>query len=150
MIYYTYKKNLLLFILFITFIVSHILLSIYFIAIFFLGFMLIYFIKNNSFFIRLSIMLFIIFIELHNGFYIFSIFFLFFFIFFYIVPSLKRIILFSEINCYIYITIFYIAIFILYTLVNDFNYYFFKTIVFNIIIDFILVLMLLLWLDLNF
>jgi hypothetical protein len=144
MIYYTDKKNLLLFIIFITFIVSHILLSIYFIAIFFLGFMLIYFIKNNSFFIRLSIMLFIIFIELHNGFYIFSIFFLFFFIFFYIVPSLKRIILFSEINCYIYITIFYIAIFILYTLVNDFNYYFFKTIVFNIIIDFILVLMLLL------
>lgn len=87
----------------------------------------------SLFFVLLTILL----IELNNGFMPFSLIMLSFFLYSFIIPYLKRVLSLDSINAYVYIAVFYLGVFILWTLNNESSAQLNYTLLINLIIDFI-------------
>ncbi|RXJ87054.1 hypothetical protein [Arcobacter sp. CECT 8985] len=129
-------------IVFISTILINFISSIYFNPIFLAGVLFLTFIKilkreyyYSAFFLAIAML----FIELNNGFKPFSLILLTCFIYSFIVPYIKRIISYSQLNEYLYILTFYIGFTIIYILNNSFSNELFFTIFINIVIDFLIV-----------
>ena len=115
--------------------------SIYFFPILLLGILFMAFficLKRRYYYSLLMVIFAIFFIELNNGFKAFSITLLATFIYVFIVPYVKRVLSFTALNPYIYITVFYIGLYFLWSFNNDINTQIYYTIFINIIIDFII------------
>lgn len=78
------------------------------------------------------------FIELNNGFKPLSLFLLATFVYVFLVPSINRIFTFSSLNSYIYITVFYLGVTIVWSIDHQITLYFAAIVLINLIIDFIL------------
>jgi len=130
-----------IFLLFLTTIIVNTISSIYFFPILLLGVLFMGFfvcLKNRYYYSLLFIIIAFLFIELNNGFKVFSITLLASFIYIFITPYIKRVLSFNTLNPYIYITIFYIGIYILWLINNDYSIELTVTLLINLIIDFIL------------
>jgi hypothetical protein len=77
------------------------------------------------------------FIELNNGFKIFSITILATFIYLFITPYIKRVLSFNSLNSYIYIAIFYFGIYILWAINNEITAQLNYILLINLLIDLI-------------
>lgn len=77
------------------------------------------------------------FIELNNGFKIFSITVLATFIYLFITPYIKRVLSFNSLNSYIYIVIFYFGIYILWAINNEITAQLNYILLINLLIDLI-------------
>lgn len=77
------------------------------------------------------------FIELNNGFKIFSITILATFIYLFITPYIKRVLSFNSLNSYIYIAIFYLGIYILWAINNEITAQLNYILLINLLIDLI-------------
>ncbi len=77
------------------------------------------------------------FIELNNGFKIFSITVLATFIYLFITPYIKKILSFNSLNSYIYIAIFYLGIYILWAINNEITAQLNYILLINLLIDLI-------------
>ena len=132
---------LFIFLLFLLSIFVNTISSIYFFPILFLGILFIAFsvcLKKRYYYSLTFIVLAFLFIELNSGFKAFSITLIAILIYTFISPKIKRILSFSTLNPYIYITIFYLAIFILWSLQYEVSSQLYYTMLINIVIDFIL------------
>ena len=94
---------------------------------------------KKSYYYSLSlVMLTMLLIELNNGFKPLSILLLAIFIYIFIAPYIKRVLSFHTLNSYIYISIFYLGIYILWAINNDVTAQLNYTIAINLVIDFII------------
>ncbi|WP_320034249.1 hypothetical protein ACMC56_10120 [Campylobacterota bacterium DY0563] len=78
------------------------------------------------------------FIELNNGFKIFSLSLLATFVYVFIAPYIKRTLSFNSFNSYIYMAVFYLGIYIMWSLNNDLTPQINYTLLVNLVIDFII------------
>lgn len=129
-------------IIFICAILINFISSIYFNPVFLAGVLFLTFIKilkreyyYSAFFLALAML----YLELNNGFKPFSLILLSCFIYSFIVPYIKRIISYSQLNEYLYIFVFYLGFTFLYILNNSYSSDLFFTIFINIVIDFLIV-----------
>ncbi|MFV0563884.1 hypothetical protein [Malaciobacter mytili] len=116
--------------------------SIYFNPVFLIGILFLTFInilKKEFYYSAFFLALAIFFIELNNGFKPFSLILLSFFIYAFIVPYIKRVVSYSQLNDYLYILIFYFGFTLLYIANNSYSHELLFTIFINIVIDFIIV-----------
>ncbi|RXJ70024.1 hypothetical protein CRV08_00220 [Halarcobacter ebronensis] len=77
-------------------------------------------------------------IELNNGFKIFSLSLLSAFIYIFITPYIKRILTFSSLNSYIYMAVFYLGVYIMWSFNNEVNFQLNYTLIINLLIDFVI------------
>lgn len=130
-----------IFLLFLTVIIVNTISSIYFFPLLLLGLLFMGFfvcLKKRYYYSLFFIIIAFLFIEVNNGFKVFSITLLASFIYIFIAPYIKRVLSFNALNSYIYITIFYIGIYFLWLINNDFSTQLTITLLINLIIDFIL------------
>lgn len=130
-----------IFLLFLTAIIVNTISSIYFFPILLLGILFMGFfvcLKKRYYYSLFFIVIAFLFIEVNNGFKVFSITILASFIYIFIAPYIKRVLSFNALNSYIYITIFYIGIYFLWLINNDLSAQLTITLLINLIIDFIL------------
>ncbi|WP_072680775.1 hypothetical protein [Arcobacter sp. LA11] len=130
-----------IFLLFLTTIIVNTISSIYFFPIMLLGILFMGFfvcLKNRYYYSLLFIIMGFLFIELNNGFKAFSITLLASFVYIFIAPYIKRVLSFNTLNPYIYISIFYIGVYVLWLINNDYSNELAVTLFTNLIIDFIL------------
>jgi len=119
----------------------NILSSIYFFPILLLGvlFMAFFICLKKAYYYSLSfVILTIILIEANNGFKPLSVVLLVTFIYIFVAPYIKRVLSFNTLNSYIYMTTFYIGLYILWLLNNDMTTHLNYTLMINLIIDFII------------
>jgi hypothetical protein len=132
---------LFIFLLFLITIFANTISSIYFFPILLLGMLFMAFfvcLKKRYYYSLTFIVISFLFVELNNGFKLFSITLLAAFIYIFIAPYIKRVLSFNTLNPYIYITIFYLGIYILWSFHNELTTQLNYTLFINIIIDFIL------------
>jgi len=130
-----------IFLLFLTTIIVNTISSIYFFPLLLLGILFMGFfvcLKNRYYYSLFFVILSFLFIELNNGFKAFSITLLASFLYIFIAPYIKRVLSFNTLNSYIYITIFYIGVYILWLLNNEYSSQLAVTLLINLIIDFLL------------
>lgn len=130
-----------IFLLFLTAITVNTISSIYFFPLLLLGVLFMGFfvcLKKRYYYSLFFVISSFLFIELNNGFKAFSITLLASFIYIFIAPYIKRVLSFNSLNPYIYITIFYVGVYALWLLNNDFSAQLTVTLLINLIIDFIL------------
>lgn len=77
----------------------------------------------------------IVFIELNNGFKPLSIILLSLFIYIFVAPYIKRVLSFHSLNPYIYISVFYLGVYFIWSLNNEITTHLNVTILINLIID---------------
>ena len=114
--------------------------SVYFFPIFLLGslFMAFFVCIQKGYFYSLSlVMLSILLIEINNGFKPLSVILLTIFIYVFIAPYIKRVLSFNSLNSYIYISIFYLGLYILWAMNNQITTQLNYTLLINLAIDFI-------------
>lgn len=141
------KKNILdnpffLFFIFILTIITNTISSIYFSSIMLAGFVFLAFMKciRNRYYYSLFFMtLSLLFIELNNGFYAFSLIFLSLFSYVFIIPKIKQVMSYSGLNYFVYVIWFYLAMVIIWSLSNEIDITLIGTVFLNLIIDFILI-----------
>ncbi len=130
-----------IFLLFLTTIIVNTISSIFFFPILLLGILFMGFfvcLKNRYYYSLFFIISAFLFVELNNGFKAFSITLLASFLYIFIAPYIKRVLSFNSLNSYIYITIFYIGVYFLWILNNDYSSQLTVTLLMNLIIDFII------------
>jgi len=113
--------------------------SIYFFPILFLGVLFISFViclKRRHNYSLFFIIITFCFIEINNGFKIFSLSLLSTFVYLFIAPYIKRTLSFNNLNPYIYISVFYLGVYIMWLLNNDLSSQLNYTLLINIVIDF--------------
>lgn len=140
------KKNLLdnhffIFFLFIFTAIVTTISSIYFFSIMLSGILFLGFkkcLKNKAYYSLCFILLSFLFVELNNGFKPFSLILLATFTYIFVVPYLKRVISFNDLNNYVYIICFYMGVGGVWVLTYDSSFYLFGTIIVNVLIDFII------------
>lgn len=128
--------------IFISIIIINTLSSIYFMPILLIGSVFILFTQcliKKYYYYTFLITLIILFIELNNGFPLFSLILLFIFLYLYIIPRIKKVISFKILNYYIYILLLYVGIVIIWYFSNRIETNFTKIILFNILLDCILI-----------
>lgn len=114
--------------------------SVYFFPIFLLGSLFIAFfvcLKKGYYYSLSLVMLSILLIEVNNGFKPLSVILLTIFIYVFIAPYIKRVLSFNSLNSYIYISIFYLGIYILWGINNEITTQLNYTLLINLVIDFI-------------
>lgn len=114
--------------------------SVYFFPIFLLGslFMAFFVCIQKGYFYSLSlVMLSILLIEINNGFKPLSVILLTIFIYVFIAPYIKRVLSFNSLNSFIYISIFYLGLYILWAINNEITTQLNYTLLINLVIDFI-------------
>ncbi len=122
-------------------ILVNIISSIYFFPILLFGtlFIAFYICLNKKYYYSLSfVILTIILLELNNGFKPLSVVLLIIFIYTFIAPYIKRVLSFHTLNPYLYMTTFYIGLYLLWLINNNITMHLNYTILINIIIDFII------------
>lgn len=122
-------------------ILTNIISSIYFFPILFLGVLFMSFfvtLKKRYHYSLIFIIITFCFIELNNGFKIFSLSLLATFIYIFIAPYIKRTLTFTSLNSYIYISVFYIGVYIMWSFNNDLTPQLNYTLLINVLIDFII------------
>lgn len=132
---------LFIFLLFLITIFANTISSIYFFPILLLGMLFMAFfvcLKKRYYYSLSFIVISFLFVELNNGFKPFSITLLATFIYIFIAPYIKRVLSFDTLNPYIYISIFYLGIYILWSFHNELTTQLNYTLFINLIIDFIL------------
>ncbi len=132
---------LFIFLLFLITIFTNTISSIYFFPILLLGILFMAFfvcLKKRYYYSLTFIVIAFLFVELNNGFKPFSITLLATFIYIFIAPYIKRVLSFDTLNPYIYISIFYLGVYILWSFHNELTTQLNYTLFINIIIDFIL------------
>lgn len=132
---------LFIFLLFLITIFANTISSIYFFPILLLGMLFMAFfvcLKKRYYYSLSFVVMAFLFVELNNGFKPFSITLLATFIYIFIAPYIKRVLSFDTLNPYIYISIFYLGIYILWSFHNEVTTQLNYTLFINIIIDFIL------------
>lgn len=140
------RKNLLdnpifIFLLFLATAVMSTISSVYFISIMLAGVQFLAFretLKNKYYYSLFFVLLSFLFIEFNNGFKPFSLILLAFFSNLFIIPYLKRVVSLNDLNNFVYMILFYVGIFIIWSFSHDINFILFKTVIINIIIDFII------------
>lgn len=121
-------------------IIINILSSIYFFPIMFLGILVLLFflcIKQKYYYSLFFVILTFLFIELNNGFKPLSLSLLAGFLYFFVKPYIKRVLSFESATPYIYMSVFYLAIFILWSFNNEITSQLNYILFINLIIDFI-------------
>lgn len=116
--------------------------SVYFFPIFLLGslFMTFFVCLKKGYYYSLSlVMLSILLIEINNGFKPLSVILLTIFVYAFIAPYIKRVLSFNSLNSYIYISIFYLGIYILWAINNQITTQLNYTLLINLVIDFIVI-----------
>ena len=112
--------------------------SVYFFPIFLLGTIFIAFfvcLRKGYYYSLSLVILTILLIEINSGFKTFSVLLLIIFLYVFIAPYIKRVLSLDSINSYIYIVVFYLGVYIIWTLNNDATAQLFFTIFINLIID---------------
>lgn len=140
------KENLLdnhffIFFLFILTAIVTTISSIYFFSIMLSGLLFLAFkrcLKNKAYYSLCFVLLSFLFVELNNGFKPFSLILLATFTYLFVVPYLKRVISFNDLNSYVYIICFYIGIGAIWAVMQESSFYLFGTLLINILIDFII------------
>lgn len=140
------KRNLLdnhffIFFLFIITIIVTTISSIYFFSIMLGGILFLAFkrcLKNKAYYSLCFVLLSFLCVELNNGFKPFSLILLATFTYLFVVPYLKRVISFNDLNSYVYIICFYIGIGAVWAITQESSFYLFGTLFVNILIDFII------------
>lgn len=115
--------------------------SIYFFSIMLSGILFLGFkkcLQNRSYYSLSFIILSFLFVELNNGFKPFSLVLLSTFVYLFVVPYLKRVISFNDLNNYVYILCFYAGLGGLWVLTHESSFYLFGTLIVNVLIDFII------------
>ncbi len=133
-------KPLFIFLLFISTILINTIASIYFNSIMLCGVLFIAFlvcIKKKYYYTLSFIILSFLFIELNNGFKIFSLTLLALFLYTFIISHIKRFMSFSLFNPYIYIFLFYFSIFLIWSVIYEINANLVIIFLINILIDFL-------------
>lgn len=131
-----------LFLLFIITVITNTISSIYFISIMLAGFVflaLINCIKKKHYYSMFFMLLSLLFIELNNGFKPFSLILLALFSYVFIIPKIKQVMSFSNLNYFVYVLWFYSSMIVIWSFSNEINISLIGTIFLNIIIDFILI-----------
>ena len=139
------KQNLLynpifIFILFVFTAVVSTLSSVYFISIMIAGVQFLAFretLRNKFYYSLLFVILSFLFIEFNNGFKPFSLILLAFFCNTFIIPYLKRVLSFNNLNPFIYMICFYIGMMMIWSISYEINIKVVGTILVNIFIDFL-------------
>ncbi len=122
-------------------IISNIISSIYFFPILFLGILFMSFfvcLKRRYNYSLMFVIITFCFIELNNGFKIFSLSLLATFVYVFIAPYIKRTLSFTSLNSYIYMGVFYLGVYIMWSLNNDLTPQINYTLLVNLVIDFII------------
>lgn len=140
------NKNLLynpifIFIFFIFTAIVSTLSSVYFISIMLCGVQFLAFretLKNKFYYSLFFVILSFLFIEFNNGFKPFSLILLAFFCNIFIIPYLKRVLSFNNLNPYIYMICFYMGMILIWSFTNDISIRVIGTILINVFIDFII------------
>lgn len=115
--------------------------SVYFICIILAGVQFLAFretLKNKFYYSLLFVMLSFLIIEYNTGFKPFSLILLAFFCNIFIIPYLKRVLSFNNLNPFIYMICFYIGMMIIWSISNEVNIKVVGSILLNIFIDFII------------
>lgn len=136
-----FDNPLFIFLIFLSTIFVNTISSIYFNPIILVGILFLAFsvcLKKRYFYSLFFIMASFLFIELNNGFRPLSLILLSFIMYIFIVPYIKRVLSFNKLNEYIFILIFYIGVFILWSINNDTSVELLATLLVNVIIDFII------------
>lgn len=94
--------------------------------------------KNKYYYSLFVTILCFLYIELNSGLKIFSLSLLSFFMSIFVIPFIHRIINYQKLNMYIYISVFYIGIAILWSFISPLDTLIVASIVINLIIDFML------------
>lgn len=110
--------------------------SIMFLGILFLGFS--FTLRKKYYYSLTAILLTFAFIELNNGFNIFSLMVLAAFVNIFLVPNINRIFSIDGISNYIHMTVFYISTLIMWSISSDFNPAIITIFTINLIIDFLI------------
>ena len=137
-----FKNPLFVLFILISIIIINILSSIYFMPLILLGSVFIFFtqcLTKKYYYLCLLITSVILFIELNNGFPLFSLVLLSIFLYLYIIPIIEKLISYKILNYYIYTLLFYIGVIIIWYFSNGIEMNFIKILVFNIILDFIII-----------
>lgn len=140
------KKNLLdnhffIFFLFLLTVVITTVSSIYFFSIMLSGILFLGFkrcLQNKAYYSLMFILFSFLFVELNNGFKPFSLILLSTFFYIFVVPYLKRVISFNDLNNYVYILCFYVGVGGIWFLSHDSSIYLLITLTVNILLDFII------------
>ena len=122
-------------------IMSNIISSIHFFPILFLGVLFMSFfvcLKKRYNYSLIFIIITFCFIELNNGFKIFSLSLLATFVYIFIAPYIKRTLTFTSLNSYIYISVFYLGVYIMWSFNNELTPQLNYTLLINLVIDFII------------
>lgn len=115
--------------------------SIYFFPILFLGILFMAFfvsLKKRYNYSLIFVIITFCFIEINNGFKIFSLSLLSTFIYLFIVPYIRKTLSFSSLYAYIYMGVFYLGIYIMWSINNNLTPQLNYTLLANLIIDFII------------
>ncbi len=129
------------FLLFLVTVFINTIASTYFYSIMLCGVLFIAFlvcIKNKYYYSLFFVILSFLFIELNNGFKIFSLSLLALFLYTFVISHIKRLMSFSSFNPYVYIVVFYFFIFVLWAFIYEININLFLIFVINIVIDFLI------------
>ncbi len=94
--------------------------------------------KKRYYYSLTVVILALTFIELNNGFKPLSLFLLATFVYVFLVPNINRIFTFSSLNSYIYMTVFYLGVTIIWSIDHQVTFYLAAILLINLIIDFIL------------
>lgn len=130
-----------IFLLCISSIFVNILSTIYFFPILFTGILFMAFfisLKRRYYYSLMIVIITFCFIELNNGFKIFSLSLLSTFVYVFIAPYIKRTLSFTSLNSYIYMAVFYFGIYIMWSFNNDLTPQLNYTLLVNLVIDFII------------
>ena len=115
--------------------------SIYFFSIMISGILFLAFkkcLEKKSYYSLCFVLLSFLFVELNNGFKPFSLILLATFTYVFVVPYLRRVISFNDLNNYVYILCFYGGVGGVWVITHDSSLYLFLTLFFNVILDFII------------
>jgi hypothetical protein len=122
-------------------IIINIISSIYFFPILFIGILCLLFflcIKQEYYYSLFFVIITFLFIELNNGFKPFSLSLLAGFTYFFVKPYIKRVLSFETSTPYIYMAVFYLGTFILWSLNNEISAQLNYVLLINLIIDFLI------------
>jgi len=150
---YNFDNSFFIFFLCFFSIVTNVISSIYFFAIFLLGPLFLafcYCLKNKRAYSLFLIILTIFLIELNNGFMPFSIIALSLFIYTFIIPYFKKVLSIENIKIHIYITILYLGLYILWISNNENSTELEYALLVNLLIDYLNILIARLFLGLLF
>lgn len=94
--------------------------------------------KKRYYYTFFLILFTLAFIELNNGFKVFSLAILATFVYVFLVPNINRVFSFSFLNSYIYMTVFYIGGLIIWLIDNEFSSLLISILSINLLIDFLI------------